>query len=77
MNRYGTGGEGENITGFCILSQNIINQKMYLILWFWYILCLSAGIVQLLHEAVILAVPAFRNRLITRNMGSYVTTVVY
>jgi len=76
MNRYGTGGEGENITGFCILSQNIINQKMYLILWFWYILCLSAGIVQLLQEAVILAVPAFRNRLITRNMGSYVTTDV-
>ena len=77
MNRIGSGGGKENISGFCILSQNIINQKMYLVLWFWYILCLSAGIVQLLKEAVILAVPAFRNRLITRNMGSYVTSVIY
>ena len=73
----GSAGGGSTDNGICILSQNIINQKMYLILWFWYILCLSAGIVQLLQEAVILAVPAFRNRLITRNMGSYVTTVIY
>merc|ERR1712086_795005 len=73
LKRYGTGAKKENINGFCILSQNIINQKMYLVLWFWYILIVSCGIVQLLKEAVILAVPAFRNRLITRSMGSYVT----
>ena len=77
FNSAGLGGNTQSMNGFCILSQNIINQKMYIVLWFWYILILSFGIVQLLKEAVIIAVPAFRNRLITRNMGSYVTTVIY
>merc|ERR1719483_1859166 len=58
-------------SAFCHRISSI--KKMYLVLWFWYILIVSCGIVQLLKEAVILAVPAFRNRLITRSMGSYVT----
>ena len=37
-------------SGMCILSQNIINQKIYLVLWFWYVFMLSVGVIQLLVE---------------------------
>ena len=57
--------------GICILSQNILNQKVYLILWFWYILILSVGVAQIVFEAIVIAVPAFRNQLITWNMGKF------
>ena len=68
----GTGGGVESANGICILSQNIINQKIYLVLWFWYILVLLIGVVQLVFEAVVIAVPAFRNLLITWNMVIWV-----
>jgi hypothetical protein len=68
----GTGGEGQTANGICILSQNIINQKIYLVLWFWYILVLLIGVVQLVFEAVVIAVPAFRSLLITWNMVIWV-----
>ena len=32
----GAAGGKQNHDGLCILSQNIINQKVYLVLWFWY-----------------------------------------
>jgi len=73
FNQYGSGGTPEHINGICILSQNIINQKIYLVLWFWYILVLLIGVVQLVFEAIVIAVPAFRNLLITWNMGKNVT----
>ena len=33
----GAAGGSQNHDGLCILSQNIINQKVYLVLWFWYL----------------------------------------
>merc|ERR1711971_1296049 len=63
FNSTGAGGKGQSKNGVCILSQNILNQKVYLVLWFWYILVLSVGIAQIVFEAIIIAVPAFRNQL--------------
>ena len=31
----GAAGGEQNFNGLCVLSQNIINQKMYLVIWFW------------------------------------------
>ena len=33
--RYGSGGVQENVNALCILALNIINDKVFLILWFW------------------------------------------
>jgi len=71
FNTTGTGASTQSDNGICILSQNILNQKVYLILWFWYILILSVGVAQIVFEAIVIAVPAFRNQLITWNMGKY------
>jgi len=34
---FGTGGGEQTANGLCLLNQNIINQKIYLVLWFWMI----------------------------------------
>ena len=33
----GAGGGDQNHNGLCVLSQNIINEKMYLAIWFWLV----------------------------------------
>jgi len=71
FNTTGLAGAPQSKNGICILSQNILNQKVYLVLWFWYILVLSIGVVQIVFEAIVIAVPAFRNHLITWNMGKF------
>jgi len=32
----GAAGEGQFHNGLCVLSQNIVNEKIYLAVWFWY-----------------------------------------
>ena len=33
----GAAGGGQDLNGMCVLSQNIINEKMYFVLWFWMV----------------------------------------
>ena len=35
FHKYGPSGTVENKDGLCILAQNIINEKIYIFLWFW------------------------------------------
>jgi len=37
FHRYGPSGTVENKDGLCVLANNIINEKIYIFLWFWFI----------------------------------------
>lgn len=36
--KYGPSGTDEKIDGLCILPLNILNEKLYIFLWFWFII---------------------------------------
>lgn len=38
MPNVGAAGGPQNHNGLCVLSQNVINEKMYLAVWFWTVL---------------------------------------
>ena len=48
------------VQGICILPENSITEKIYLVLWFWFVFLFVIGVLQIFLELAILAMPSFR-----------------
>merc|ERR1712110_477517 len=66
-------GAGSTANAFCILAQNIINEKIYLFLWFWFVLMFVISALQMIFEIAIFAIPSFRSFIIARQTGTYLS----
>ena len=47
---YGPSGSVQNKDGLCVLPLNIINEKIYVFLWFWFILVAAVTGVHLVYR---------------------------
>ena len=55
FHKYGPSGTVEKKDGLCVLPLNIINEKIYIFLWFWMVfLAVTTGVVLLYRFALIL-----------------------
>jgi len=60
FHRYGSSGDVQRHDALCILPLNIINEKIYIFLWFWFIgLAIVSGII-LVYRMVIIFFPHMR-----------------
>ena len=60
---YFSGGVDGNLdvkSHICILSQNIVNEKIYLILWFWHIFLFGSSSMMLVYRCITTCIPYFR-----------------
>lgn len=57
---YGTAGETQEVHGLCILTLNIINEKVFAIIWIWLVLLIWGSSVHLATTMLTLAVPETR-----------------
>ena len=67
-NLCGPGGCTETGTGICQLNQNIINQYIFLILWFWFVALAVIGFLQLVFETLTV-IPQFRVLVIKQKLS--------
>ncbi|CAN8020417.1 hypothetical protein HPB47_025822 [Ixodes persulcatus] len=51
--RYGDSGALENREAVCVLPVNIVNEKLFLFLWFWYMLLLATGALLLVYRVLL------------------------
>ncbi|KAK5649775.1 hypothetical protein RI129_000804 [Pyrocoelia pectoralis] len=58
--KYGVSGEVEKHDAICILPLNVVNEKIYVFLWFWFIIlaCLTFGTI--IYRIIIIFSPRMR-----------------
>jgi len=72
FHKFGPSGTVERFDGLCVLPLNIINEKIYVFLWFWFILVSVVSGFQVIYRLVTLTVPTSREMLLrTRSRLSH------
>lgn len=65
--KYGASGTMESRDGLCILALNIINEKIYVFLWFWFVAVAIFSALALVYRILIVAIPSLRVQVIMNN----------
>ena len=50
--RYGPGGGLETKNALCVLGLNMINDKIFMVLWFWYLFLLLMGFLRVVDRLI-------------------------
>jgi len=65
--KYGSSGTIENRDGLCILALNVINEKIYVFLWFWFVIVAIFSVCTLIYRIIIVLVPSIRVQVLVTN----------
>jgi innexin len=70
FHKYGASGTIQKHDSLCILPLNIVNEKTYIFIWFWFVTLACMLFCLLVYRALILSVPSMRpNLLVVRHRG--------
>merc|ERR1719188_510426 len=64
FHKFGPSGTVERFDGLCVLPLNIINEKIYVGLWFWFLFLAGISLVQLVYRLLCMFSPTMRVRLL-------------
>lgn len=65
--KYGHSGTLEKHDAMCLLALNIINEKIYVMLWFWLIILAIMTACYLVYTLCVVLIPSFRTTMLERN----------
>lgn len=60
FHKYGPSGSVQKFDGLCVLPLNIVNEKIYVFLWFWFISLSIVSGVSLAYRAAVVIWPKVR-----------------
>lgn len=60
FHKYGASGTVQKFDGLCVLPLNIVNEKIYVFLWFWFIILAALSGLSLIYRAAVLLGPKLR-----------------
>lgn len=68
------GGSPNNLQFLCALPLNILHDKFFLLLWFWFLLLGALTVIQIISDAIYTTLPFVRRYLFKRRFGSCTTS---
>ncbi|XP_055908714.1 innexin inx3 [Eupeodes corollae] len=66
FHKYGPGGSPQKHDTLCVLALNILNEKIYIFLWFWFIILSVISAAALLYSFVLISMPTTRETVLKR-----------
>lgn len=60
FHKYGASGTVQKFDGLCVLPLNIVNEKIYVFLWFWFIILAILSGLSLAYRAAVIIGPKLR-----------------
>ncbi|KAH1029122.1 hypothetical protein HUJ05_002420 [Dendroctonus ponderosae] len=64
FHKYGPSGSIQKHDSMCILPLNIVNEKTYIFIWFWFVILLSMLTLLVIYRVLIIAMPKIRPRIL-------------
>lgn len=68
--KYGPSGNIQKLDGLCVLPLNIINEKIYVFLWFWFLFLSTLTALEILYRYLVFCIPKLRFYLLLRTQKS-------
>lgn len=69
FHKYGPSGSVQFFDGLCLLPLNIINEKIFIFLWFWCVILCGLSIFSMVYRILILCIPQARNVVLSMRAG--------
>lgn len=60
FHKYGPSGSVQKFDGLCVLPLNIVNEKIYVFLWFWFVFLSVLSGLSLIYRLVVIFMPKVR-----------------
>ena len=67
FHKYGSSGTIERHDAMCVLALNIINEKIFVMMWFWFIILAVITSLYLLYVLAVISIPSMRKVMVERN----------
>jgi len=66
FHKYGASGSIQKHDALCVLALNILNEKIYIFLWFWFLILAALSACAILYSALVVMMPTTREAIIKR-----------
>ncbi|XP_072762647.1 innexin inx3 [Anoplolepis gracilipes] len=66
FHKFGASGSIQKLDALCILALNILNEKIYILLWFWFIILAVMSGLAMLYSMAIVLMPSTRETILKR-----------
>ncbi|XP_042887749.1 innexin inx3-like [Penaeus japonicus] len=68
FHQFGDSGDIKKLDFLCVLPQNIVNEKVFLVMWFWFVVLVTLTAIQLIWQLLVLYSPLLRLRLLESHL---------
>lgn len=66
FHKYGPSGSMQTHDALCVLALNILNEKIYIFLWFWFIILAVISGMALAYSIAVVTLPSIRETILLR-----------